>query len=107
VDQGDGERAHITENSSHSRLIPAGRVRIFSMQIVRIVTGVRAGMIICVCNRISNHDIRAAARAGATCCKQVFGGKGAAPQCGSCVDAMGEILDEAVASGERHLMAAE
>jgi bacterioferritin-associated ferredoxin len=64
-------------------------------------------MIICVCNRISDHDIRSAARAGATCCKQVFGGKGAAPQCGSCLDAMGEILDEAVATGERHLMAAE
>jgi bacterioferritin-associated ferredoxin len=37
----------------------------------------------------------------------VFGGKGAAPQCGSCIDAMGEILDETIASGERHLMAAE
>ena len=50
---------------------------------------------------------RAAARAGATCCQQVFGGRGTAPQCGSCADAMGEILDEAIASGERHLMAAE
>jgi bacterioferritin-associated ferredoxin len=67
----------------------------------------RAGMIICVCNRINDHDIRAAARAGATCCKQVFGGKGTAPQCGSCLDAMGEILDETIAAGERHLMAAE
>jgi bacterioferritin-associated ferredoxin len=64
-------------------------------------------MIICVCNRISDQDIRSAARAGATCCQQVFGGKGAALQCGSCLDAMGEILDEAVARGERHLMAAE
>jgi bacterioferritin-associated ferredoxin len=64
-------------------------------------------MIICVCNRISDQDIRSAVRAGATCCKQVFGSKGAAPQCGSCLDAMGEILDEAVACGERHLMAAE
>jgi bacterioferritin-associated ferredoxin len=64
-------------------------------------------MIICVCNRISDHEIRSAVRAGATCCKQVFGGKGATPQCGSCLDAMGEILDEAVATGERHLMAAE
>ena len=67
----------------------------------------RAGMIICVCNRINDQDIRAAARAGATCCKQVFGGKGTAPQCGSCLDAMGEILDETIAAGERHLMAAE
>ena len=66
-----------------------------------------AGMIICVCNRISDHDIRSAARAGATCCKQVFGGQGKAPQCGSCMDAMGEILDETIAAGERHLMAAE
>ena len=66
-----------------------------------------AGMIICICNRISDHEIRSAARAGATCCKQVFGGKGTAPQCGSCIDAMGEILDETIASGERHLMAAE
>ncbi len=64
-------------------------------------------MIICVCNRICDHEIRDAARAGAACCKQVFGGKGTAPQCGSCADAMGEILDEAIASGERHLMAAE
>jgi bacterioferritin-associated ferredoxin len=64
-------------------------------------------MIICVCNRISDHEIRSAARAGATCCKQVFGGKGTAAQCGSCIDAMGEILDETIASGERHLMAAE
>jgi bacterioferritin-associated ferredoxin len=76
------------------------------VRIVRIVTEL-AGMIICVCNRISDHEIRSAARAGATCCKQVLGGKGTAPQCGSCIDAMGEILDETIASGERHLMAAE
>jgi bacterioferritin-associated ferredoxin len=89
-------------------LIWIGLLRIFRLRIVRIVIGrFRAGMIICVCNRISDHDIRAAARAGATCCKQVFGGKGTAPQCGTCLDAMGEILDETVAAGERHLMAAE
>ena len=64
-------------------------------------------MIICVCNRISDHEIRASVRAGATCCKQVFGGKGTQAQCGSCVEAMGEIIDEAMTSGERHLMAAE
>ncbi len=64
-------------------------------------------MIICVCNRISDRDIRDAAQAGATCCAQVFGGQGVKPQCGSCVEAMGEILDEAVATGERRLMAAE
>ncbi|MBL9036657.1 MAG: (2Fe-2S)-binding protein [Rhodospirillaceae bacterium] len=64
-------------------------------------------MIICVCNRISDHDIRAAARAGASCCSQVFRGQGKKPQCGSCADAMGEILDETIASGERCLMAAE
>ena len=69
--------------------------------------GFPAPMIICVCNRISDHEIRDAARAGATCCRQVFSGKGTAPQCGSCIDAMGEILDETIASGERHLMAAE
>jgi bacterioferritin-associated ferredoxin len=89
-------------------LIWIGLLRIFALRIVRIVIGrYRAGMIICVCNRISDHDIRAAGRAGATCCKQVFGGKGTAPQCGSCLDAMGEILDETIAAGERHLMAAE
>lgn len=64
-------------------------------------------MIICVCRRISDHEIRAAACAGATCCTQVFGGKGTMPQCGSCLDAMGDILDEAIARGERRLMAAE
>ena len=80
-------------------------MRIFQCELFAIVTG--RHMIICVCNRISDHEIRAAARAGATCCKQVFGGRGTPPQCGSCIDAMGEILDEAVASGERHLIAAE
>jgi bacterioferritin-associated ferredoxin len=64
-------------------------------------------MIICVCNRISDQDIRASVHAGASCCKQVFGGQGKAPQCGSCVDAMGEIIDETLACGERRMMAAE
>lgn len=64
-------------------------------------------MIICICNRISDHDIRASVHAGATCCKQVFGGQGKAPQCGSCTDAMGEIIDETLACGERRLIAAE
>lgn len=64
-------------------------------------------MIICVCNRISDHDIRAAAHAGASCCAQVFGGQGVKPQCGSCAEAMGEILDEALACGDRRMMAAE
>ena len=95
---------HKPANSSHSRLRRSELLRIFSANGSHCH---RAGMIICMCNRISDHEIRSAARAGATCCKQVFGGKGTAPQCGSCIDAMGEILDETIASGERHLMAAE
>jgi len=51
-------------------------------------------MIVCLCNRITEADVRAAARAGATDPDQAYASLGCEPQCGCCLDYAQEVIDE-------------
>ncbi len=50
-------------------------------------------MIVCVCNRITEKEVRDAARSGATCPYSAYSRLGAEPQCGCCLDYAQEIID--------------
>jgi bacterioferritin-associated ferredoxin len=51
-------------------------------------------MIVCVCNRITEKEVRAAARSGATCPETAYARLGCEPQCGCCLYYAQEIIDE-------------
>ncbi|MGE0724051.1 MAG: bacterioferritin-associated ferredoxin [Alphaproteobacteria bacterium] len=51
-------------------------------------------MIICSCRVISDRDIDAVAATGTSRCADVFRRCGAAPQCGTCVPMIREMLVE-------------
>ena len=50
-------------------------------------------MIICVCNRITEQEVREAAREGAHTPEQAHARQGCEPQCGCCLDYAQEIID--------------
>ena len=43
-------------------------------------------MIVCVCNAIREGEVRAAARAGASCPTTAYRARGAKPRCGQCFE---------------------
>jgi bacterioferritin-associated ferredoxin len=49
-------------------------------------------MIVCVCNAIRECDVRAAARAGASCPTSAYRARGAKPRCGQCFSFAREII---------------
>jgi bacterioferritin-associated ferredoxin len=52
-------------------------------------------MIICVCNAISEDELRhVARRCGAPCAKMAYAALGCEPQCCTCVPYAQEIVDE-------------
>jgi bacterioferritin-associated ferredoxin len=53
-------------------------------------------MIVCSCNVLSDHDVRAALGAGEAprTARQVYGCLGCNPQCGRCVRTIRAIMDE-------------
>lgn len=51
-------------------------------------------MIICICNRINESAVRAAARGGAASPDAVYAAHGCAMKCGRCVCAMKDILTD-------------
>ena len=51
-------------------------------------------MILCVCNALSEDEVRAAARSGATCPRSAYERLGCEPQCGTCLCYAQEIIDE-------------
>lgn len=51
-------------------------------------------MIVCVCRRLSDRDVRARVAAGAASPAEVFRACGTAPNCGSCVGDMRELISE-------------
>lgn len=55
-------------------------------------------MIVCVCNALTEDEVRAAARAGAPCPDTAFAKLGCEPQCGTCLCYAQEIIDEEIAS---------
>ena len=51
-------------------------------------------MIVCVCNALTEDEVREAARCGATCPDQAYAQLGCEPQCRCCLDYAQEIIDE-------------
>lgn len=51
-------------------------------------------MIVCVCNRITEAEVREAAHKGARTPEAAYATLGCEPQCGCCLDYAQEIIDE-------------
>lgn len=51
-------------------------------------------MIVCVCNAITETDVREAARAGATCPVTAYAHVGCEPHCGCCLDYAQDLIDQ-------------
>jgi bacterioferritin-associated ferredoxin len=51
-------------------------------------------MIVCVCNRLTETEVRKAARSGAPNPDAAFTRFDCEPQCGCCLDYVQEIIDE-------------
>jgi bacterioferritin-associated ferredoxin len=50
-------------------------------------------MIVCICNRITEKDVRDAAHAGASTPEQAYLRVGCEVQCGCCLDYAQEVID--------------
>ena len=51
-------------------------------------------MILCICNALTEDEVRAAARRGAPCAQTAYRSLGCEVQCGSCRDYAEELIDE-------------
>jgi bacterioferritin-associated ferredoxin len=51
-------------------------------------------MIVCICNRITEGELRNAARAGAPTPETAYACLGCEVQCGCCLDHAREVIDE-------------
>ena len=51
-------------------------------------------MIVCVCNRLTEGEVRKAVRAGAPTPETAYARLGCELQCGCCLDYVQEIIDE-------------
>jgi bacterioferritin-associated ferredoxin len=51
-------------------------------------------MIVCSCNRITEREVREAARKGASTPEVAYASLGCEPQCGCCLDYAQELIDE-------------
>jgi bacterioferritin-associated ferredoxin len=51
-------------------------------------------MIVCICNRITEEQVRKAARAGGPTPEVAYGFHGCEVQCGCCLDHAREIIDD-------------
>jgi bacterioferritin-associated ferredoxin len=51
-------------------------------------------MIVCICNRLTESEVRKAARAGAATPEKAYAGLGCEVQCGCCLDYAREIIEE-------------
>ena len=57
-------------------------------------------MYVCICNGVTDHDIRHAAEAGCRSVTELTMRTGAGANCGSCLDLAAQLLDEAHARRE-------
>ena len=51
-------------------------------------------MIVCVCNALTEAEVREAARAGATCPDSAYARLGCEPHCGCCLDFAQDLIDQ-------------
>lgn len=59
-------------------------------------------MFVCICNRITESEVRQAARCGAATPEAAYACQGGEVQCGCCLDYAQEVIDEARGT-KRHL----
>ena len=52
-------------------------------------------MIVCICNHITESEVRKAARSGCDSPETAYGCLGCEVQCGCCLDYAREVIDEA------------
>lgn len=57
-------------------------------------------MYVCICNGVTEHDIRDAAQAGCRSVPEMTMRTGAGANCGSCLDMVASLLGEALATRE-------
>ena len=58
-------------------------------------------MIVCVCNRITENEVREAAHAGARSPEAAYARAGCEVQCGCCLDYAQEVIDEELGTRPR------
>ena len=51
-------------------------------------------MIVCICNRITESEVRTAARSGARTPEAAYACQGCEVQCGCCLDYAQEVIDQ-------------
>ena len=51
-------------------------------------------MIVCVCNALTETEVREAARSGATCPAAAYARHGCEPHCGCCLDHAQNLIDD-------------
>jgi bacterioferritin-associated ferredoxin len=69
---------------------------------VRIID-ISACMIVCICNRITEAEVRQAARCGAPTPEAAYASAGCEVQCGCCLDYAQEVIDEELGARRPHL----
>ena len=60
-------------------------------------------MIVCSCNRITEREVREAARSGAPSAETAYALLGFEAQCGCCLDYAQELVDEERGGKRKHL----
>jgi bacterioferritin-associated ferredoxin len=60
-------------------------------------------MIVCVCNAITEDELKELARKGARTPEEAYAELGCEPQCGSCLCYAQELMDEERGQKRRHL----
>ena len=53
-------------------------------------------MIVCICNRITENEVRALARAGASTPEKAYACLGCEVQCGCCLDYAQDVIDDEI-----------
>jgi len=63
-------------------------------------------MYVCICNAVTEHEVRECARKGATCVEDLTLQLGIAAGCGRCRECAAEVLEEAQGKVEGRLVRA-
>ena len=64
------------------------------LQLIRLLAQAKAAVYVCICNGVTDHDIRAAADAGCRSVTELTMRTGVGANCGSCLPSAEAILDE-------------
>jgi bacterioferritin-associated ferredoxin len=74
------------------------------MRRIPIPTGHRRTMIVCLCQRVSDRDIKAAVRSGTACFDRLQDELRVASCCGCCHDCAREVFDSACAEQQSRVI---